>query len=154
MILRSSDSDTDAVDDQPTGRTRHVVALVVLAVLINLPLTHATLTGTHLDGNDVLMVTLFADAVLVVIALLLWRFGGRMRPRLRAMALEDVVRCAPGVSLEQLDGDIYLIRGEVTAIEDGQLVLEVGDRSVLVYLDGHRNPVGYQQPAQVRARLL
>ncbi len=142
------------MDEQPTGRTRHVVALVVLAVLINLPLTHATLTGTHLESDDVVVVTLLADAVLVVIAVLLWRFGGRLRPRLRAIALDDVERCAPGSALEQVDGDTYLIRGEVTAIEDGQVVLEVGDRSVLVYLDGHRNPVGYQQPAQVRARLL
>lgn len=142
------------MDDQPTGRTRHVVALVVLAVLINLPLTHATLTGTRLTSDDVVIVTLVADAVLVVIAVLMWRFGGRLRPRLRAIALADVERCAPGGALEQVDEETYLIRGEVTTIEDGQVVLEVGDRSVLVYLDGHRNPVGYQQSAQVRARLL
>ena len=70
----------------------------------------------------------------------------------------DVERCAPAGPLdsltEQAEGGTFLIRGEVTEIEDGQVVLQVGDRSALVYLDGHLNPVGYQQPAQVRARLL
>lgn len=147
-------SDTGAVDDEPTRRTRHVVVLLLLAALVNLPLIHATLTGAHVQSDDVLIVTVVVDAFLVVIALLLWRYGGRVHPRLRAIALEDVERCAPGSVLEQVDGETYLVRGEVTGIEEGRLVLAVGDRSVLVYLDGHRNPVGYQQPAQVRARLL
>ena len=56
--------------------------------------------------------------------------------------------------LEQLEGTLYLVRGEVVGIADGEIVLDLGDRDVVVVLDGHRNPVGYQQPAQVRARVL
>ena len=67
--------------------------------------------------------------------------------------MADVERCAPGSALDRIEGETYLIRGEVSAIEPGQVVLRAGDRSVLVYLDGHHNAVGYQQPAEVRARL-
>lgn len=105
-------------------------------------------------SNALLVMTLLADVVLVLAALLLWRLGGRRRPQLRAIAMEDVERCAPGTALDRLEGETFLIRGEVSAIEPGQIVLELGDRSVLVHLDGHLNVVGHQQPAQVRARLV
>jgi hypothetical protein len=105
-------------------------------------------------SNSLLVITLLADVVLVLAVLMLWRLGGRRRPQLRAIAVEDVERCAPGTALDRLEGETFLIRGEVSAIEPGQVVLELGDRSVLVYLDGHLNVVGHQQPAQVRARLV
>ena len=47
-----------------------------------------------------------------------------------------------------------LVRGEVQDLADGEVLLDLGNRTVRVLLDGHANPVGYQQPAQVRARLL
>jgi len=108
----------------------------------------------QVESNAVLVMTLVADGVLLLVALLLWRFGGRRRPQLRAIALEDVERCAPGTALDRLEGETFLIRGEVSEVEAGQIVLDLGDRSVLVYLDGHHNAVGFQQPAQVRARLV
>lgn len=108
----------------------------------------------QVTSNALLVMTLLADALLIVSALLLWRLGGRRRPQLRAIALADVERSAPGTALDRIEGETFLIRGEVTAIEPGQVVLELGARSVLVYLDGHLNAVGPQQPAQVRARLV
>jgi len=105
-------------------------------------------------SSSLLVITLLADVVLVLAALLLWRLGGRRRPQLRAIAMADVERCPPGTALDRIEGETFLIRGEVSAIEPGQVVLELGDRSVLVYLDGHLNVVGHQQPAQVRARLV
>ena len=102
-----------------------------------------------------LVVTLVADLLLLVVVLLLVRYGGRTRARasLQAVALGDVERCAPGPLLERIGGEDYLVRGEVQDIADGELVLDLGNRTVRVLLDGHANPVGYQQPAQVRARL-
>ncbi|GAA4704778.1 hypothetical protein [Nocardioides conyzicola] len=105
-------------------------------------------------SNALLVMTLVADVVLVLAALLLWRLGGRRRPQLRAIAVEDVERCAPGSALDRIEGETFLIRGEVLSLEPGQVVLQLSDRSVLVYLDGHHNAVGHQQPAQVRARLV
>ena len=70
---------------------------------------------THRAG---LFVTGAADLALLVVLLLAWRFRGRLRPQLRAVAVGDVEGCAPGVALEKMEGDLYLIRGEVTAIEE------------------------------------
>ena len=108
----------------------------------------------QVESHALLVMTLIADVLLLVTALLLWRVGGRRRPQLRAIAVEDVERGGTGVALDRIEGQTYLIRGEVSAIEPGQVVLELGGRSVLVFLDGHVNPVGYQQVAQVRARLV
>ncbi|KQW47550.1 hypothetical protein ASC77_13950 [Nocardioides sp. Root1257] len=108
----------------------------------------------QVENHAILVMTLIADALLLVTALLLWKVGGRRRPQLRAIAVEDVERGGDGVALDRIEGQTYLIRGEVSALEPGQVVLELGGRSVLVFLDGHVNPVGYQQVAQVRARLV
>lgn len=102
-----------------------------------------------------LVVTLLADLFLAMMVLLFWFFGRRTRPLpLRVAAIGDVERCQPGGVLEQIEGTLYLVRGEVAEIEDGEIVLDLGDQDVVVVLDGHANPVGYQQPAQVRGRLL
>ena len=101
-----------------------------------------------------LVITLLADLALLVMVALAWRFRGSLRPQLRAVATGDVERCQPGSALDRLEGDLYLIRGEVSAIEADEIVLDLGDRSVVVALDGHHNPIGYQQPAQVRGRLI
>lgn len=102
-----------------------------------------------------LVTTLVADGILLGIILVVWRYGRRSRPRpLRMSAIGDVERCPPGQVLEQVDGTLYLVRGEVAAIDDEEILLDLGDREVVVVLDGHRSRVGHQQPAQVRARLL
>jgi hypothetical protein len=109
------------------------------------------------EGHGVLVVTLTVDGLLLIALLLLWRFRGRagpLRTELRAVALGDVARCPPGAVLDRIDGDDYLIQGEVAELESGTMVLDVGDRRVVVLLDGHANPVGYQQPARVRARMI
>ena len=37
---------------------------------------------------------------------------------------------------------------------EGQVLLKVADRRVRVHLDGHTNPAGYQQGAQVLGRVV
>lgn len=102
-----------------------------------------------------LVVTLLADLVLVAVVLLLWRFGRRaLPPPLRIAATGDVERCPPGGLLEQLEGPLYVVRGEVADLDDEELVLDLGDQEVVIVLDGHANPVGYRESAQVRGRLL
>ena len=108
----------------------------------------------QVTGRLGLVITLLADLALLVMVALAWRFRGSLRPQLRAVATGDVERCKPGSALDKLEGDLYLIRGEVSAIEADEIVLDLGDRSVVVALDGHHNPIGYQQSAQVRGRLI
>lgn len=103
------------------------------------------------QGAGVLLVlTLVADVFLLLVLVLVLR---RRRGPLVLVALEDVVRARPGGRLEQLTSTTYLVVGEVVALEPDAVVLDVGEQQVRVVLDGAENPVGYEQPAQVRARL-
>jgi hypothetical protein len=73
----------------------------------------------------------------------------------RIEALGDVERCPPGAAYEEEGDDgVVLVRGEVVGLEPDELVLDLGDREVVVILDGHANPVGRQEAAQVRGRLV
>ena len=114
----------------------------------------AYVVAGEVRGRAPLVLTLLADALLLVLALLWWRYGGPRRPRLRAVALADVEGCEPETRLERLVAEDYLIRGEVVERLDDRVVLDVGNRTVEVLLDGHLNPVGQQQGAQVRARMI
>ncbi|WP_148616453.1 hypothetical protein [Nocardioides rubriscoriae] len=103
------------------------------------------------QGAGVLVVlTVFADVVLLLALVLLWL---RTAGPLRLVALEDVRRARPAYSLQRLSPTEYVVTGEVVVIEPGAVVLDLGDRQVRVELDGFDNPVGYEQPAQVRCRL-
>lgn len=104
----------------------------------------------------VLGLTIFGDVVLLGMVLLTWRFGGslrRGRPDLRMVATDDVQRCKPGSQLEQV-GDLWVAQGEVVEKTGDTVVLDLGDRRVVVELDGYANPVGYQQPAQAVGRMI
>ncbi len=68
------------------------------------------------------------------------------------MATADVELCKPIVSIEKLKDGSYVVCGEVSGIEDDAIELDLGDQTVRVELDGHANPVGYQQPARVIGR--
>jgi hypothetical protein len=140
--------------DPVTRSQKSFVAWLLLVLLVNLPLVHGSWTDPGAVSPALVVFTLGADALVVAVGLLLWRAGPPRRPPLQAVALEDVARCPPGTALERIALETYLIRGEITEIEADRLVLDVGGRSVVVHLDGHRNPVGYQQPAQVRVRLV
>jgi hypothetical protein len=102
-----------------------------------------------------LVITVVADVILLLILLMVWRNRGRARAvPIRIAAIGDVQRCPPGGMVEQIEGDLYRVRGEVTGIDGDEIVLDAGERDVLVVLDGHHNPVGYQQPGEVRGRLV
>lgn len=141
-----------------TRRTRYLLVLLVGVALVNLPLLHGPGSGRQVSGDTdtgtVVAVTIVADIALGVVALLLWRFGIRRRPQLRAVAMEEVQPCEPGTSFERVGGETFLVRGEVLEAHDDRVVLDLGSRSIVVLLDGHANPVGRQQSAQVHARLI
>lgn len=87
--------------------------------------------------------------ILVMVALMLWV---RRTQRFELLATADVVRCKPPELLEELGGDMVLVRGEVVEIEDDRLVLLCQGRRVTVDLGGFANPIGFQQYAEVRGR--
>jgi hypothetical protein len=95
-----------------------------------------------------LVITVVADVFLLVLVLLLLRFGARLRQDMVLVATEDLERCPPGSMLDQVDGLRFVVCGEVEEIDDDAVVLDLGDRRVRVVLDGHHNPAGYQQPVR------
>ena len=97
--------------------------------------------------------TLVVDALLAVLLLLLWRFRGRGRREVETVeALEDVAPATPGASWEDLGDGTVRVSGEVLERDDHEVVLDLGDRLVRVVLDGHANPIGHREAAQVRVR--
>ena len=82
------------------------------------------------------------------------RFRARLRPQLRGVAMDDVLPGDGGALLERVEGDLYLVRGRVAAIEGDELVLDLTERTVRVHLDGHHSPVATDASAEVRVRLV
>lgn len=133
----------------------------LLVVLVNLPLLDVAWGRARGEDGSVStsgwVVTVVADLVLVgVLLMLLQGRGPRLRTRapLHAVALGDLERGEPGSALDRIAGTEYLIRGEVADQAEDRVVLDLGDRRVVVLLDGHANPVGREESAQVRGRLI
>ncbi len=108
----------------------------------------------QVDTGNGLAITLVADAFLLVLVLLLLRYGSRLRQEMVLVATEDLERCPPGSVLDQVDGLRFVVCGEVETIEDDAVVLDLGDRRVRVILDGHHNPAGYQQPVRATGTMV
>ena len=111
----------------------------------------------EVGDRAVAVLTLVVDGLLLV-AVLLLAWARRSTPeRLRLLAMEDLRRAPPGGppggSMEQVAPETYLVRGEGTEIAEDRIVLDLDGTAVEVLLNGYRNPVGHQQPAQVHARL-
>ncbi len=103
------------------------------------------------QGSLPWVITLIGDVMLLGVAFVYWRF----RPsgnQLHLVATADVERCKPVASIERLEDGSYVVCGEVSEIEDDAIVLDLGDQTVRILLDGHANEVGYQQPAKVLGR--
>jgi hypothetical protein len=138
--------------DQDTFEEARAADAVEVRVLEDRPAAH--IVEGAIRNPLGYFITLLADVVLLAILLLVRRARPRRPVPIRLAAIGDVERCPPGQALEQIEGDLYLVRGEVTGLDGDEIVVDAGERDVLVILDGHHNPVGYQQPAQVRGRIV
>ena len=106
-------------------------------------------------GHGSTIITLGADVLVLLLILLMWRLGGRIRrPALVAVALGDVEGGEEGSLLDkQVDGT-YVINGEVTEAVGDSLVLALRERDVTVHLRGHANPIDVGAQAKVHAHLV
>jgi hypothetical protein len=113
----------------------------------------------HVDGQvhgwGGLILTAVADALVLLMVLLSWRLGGRIRrPTLVGIAVEDVRDGEDGSLLDkQVDGT-YVINGEVASTGPSSLVLTLRDRDVEIHLRDHENTVAVGEQARVRAQLV
>lgn len=116
--------------------------------------------GAHIVEGEVgnsfgLWLVAFADIALLLMLLLYVFYGRRQDAPLQLLATADVRRCKPSWSLQQLTKDEYVATGEIVVIEDDHIVLETqGGKRIRLVLGDHANEVGYQQPAEIRGRVL
>jgi hypothetical protein len=113
----------------------------------------------YVDGQirrwSPLVLTLVADSLIVLMLLLTWRFGGRLRrPTLVGIAVEDVSDGDLGSLLDKQDDGTYIVNGEVVSVDASSLVLTLRDRDVRIHLRDHENPVAVGSQARVRAHLV
>ena len=113
----------------------------------------------HVEGQvhgwGGLVLTLVADALVLLMVLLSWRLGGRIRrPTLVGIAVEDVQDGEDGSLLDKQPDGTYLINGEVASTGPSSLVLSLRDRDVEIHLRDHENPVAVGERARVRAQLV
>ena len=113
----------------------------------------------HVDGQirgwGGLILTLVADALILLMILLSWRLGGRIRrPTLVGIAVEDVQGGDHGSLLDKQDDGTYLINGEVASTGPSSVVLTLRDRDVEIHLRDHENRVAVGERARVRAQLV
>jgi hypothetical protein len=106
-------------------------------------------------GHAATILTLGANAVLLMVVLLSWRLGGRLRrPSLVAVALGDAETGDDGSLLDkQVDGT-YIINGEIVEAAADSLLLTLRDRNVTVHLQGHTSSLGVGERARIHAHLV
>lgn len=94
------------------------------------------------------------DLVLLFFAGMAWKFAPRPEKPLVLLATADIKRAKPAFSVHPA-GDELVVTGDVLRIEDGRVVIHVGnDVEVTIVLGEYQNPVGHQQAAEARGRVL
>jgi len=113
--------------------------------------------------RSALVLPVILNGLVLVIALLLWRVRGRMRPELVLRAGGDLEVGEAEPLLERVAGLEYVVQGRVVSVsagqdggagEDGEVLLEVADRRVRVLLAGHANPVEVGADARVQGLMV
>lgn len=126
---------------------------VSVRVLEDEPVT--ALAEGQVIGRAGLVATLVADLLIVGFVLLLWRRGRYGRPEpLRLEAIGDVTAGEPGGAIEEDVSGVVVVRGALAEVTEHDVVLDTGDRRVIVVLDGHRVQADLGAPAQVPGRRL
>jgi hypothetical protein len=152
-----------SVDDEQKVRQARVHGDVAEEAALTHELQVRVLAGDpdvfHAEGQvrswGGLVLTLVADALIVLMLLLHWRLGGRLRrPTLVGIAVEDVQNGAEGSLLDKQEDGTYLINGEVASTGPASLVLTLRDRDVTIHLRDHDNPISVGERARVRAQLV
>jgi hypothetical protein len=96
-----------------------------------------------------------ADVLILLMVLLSWRLGGRLRrPALVGVALGDVESGEEGSLLDKQQDGTYVVNGVIKELDAGVLVLTLRDRDVKVHLQGHHNPVALGEQARVLTHLV
>jgi hypothetical protein len=95
--------------------------------------------------------------IVVVLAVgLVWVRFGRRRPPVRLRALEPLQAAGPDEvgTLGRTTGDVFEAVGRVLSADDSEVVLDLGERRVVVALDGHGHELEVGAVARARGSLV
>jgi hypothetical protein len=98
-----------------------------------------------------------AGILLVLFIGLWWARTGRRRPTVRMRAsgpIEPADAAEAGTLGREPGQDVYEAVGTVLSADDAEVVLDVGERHVVVLLSGHPNPVPEGSPARARGPVI
>lgn len=102
-------------------------------------------------------VVMGAGIAVVLVVGLWWVRVGRRRPavRLRAVGPLEPADADEAESLDRIpDQDVYEVVGTLVSADDAEAVLDLGERRVVVVLDGYANPVDVGAIARARGPLI
>lgn len=120
------------------ARTR-LLLVVLLFVVVDLGPVHGLVTGRGLDGAQAASLVVTNLGLLVAVGVFL-ALRHRTRPELRMVATAPPLATDEEAALERIQGNDYVVRGEVAEVDGDELLLRVVDRRVRVLLDGHVVP--------------
>jgi len=128
--------------------------VITVRVLDGRPEAHRVDGEIH--SNAPYVVTAVGLAFVLVVGLWWVRVGRRRPPvRLRALGpLEPADADQAGSLGRESDRDVYEAVGTLVSADDAEAVLDLGERRVVVVLDGHANPVVVGSPARARGPLI
>ncbi|MQW77103.1 hypothetical protein GHK92_14580 [Nocardioides sp. dk4132] len=141
--------------DRETGERAGETGTLSVRVRPENPATYVV--DGEVSDRSALVLPLVLNGLVLLIALLLWRVRGRMRPELVLRAGGDLEPGEAEPLLERVAGLEYVVQGRVASVsggEDGEVLLEVADRRVRVLLDGHANPVEVGADARVQGLMV
>jgi hypothetical protein len=126
---------------------------ITVRVLDGRPEAHIVEGEIH--SNAPYVVTGVSLAIVLVVGLW-WVKVGRRRPAVRLRALGPLEPAADELpSLGRVPGeDVYEAVGTLVSGDDAEAVLDIGERRVVVALDGHANPVAVGSPARARGPVI
>ena len=96
-----------------------------------------------------------ADTLVLVVGLW-WVRHGRRRPTVRIRANSPLEPADPDEhgSLARQPDDAYEAVGTVLSADDAEVVLDIGERQVVITLVGYENPVPVGSPARARGPII
>ena len=122
-------------------------------VLEDDPLAHLVEGEIHSKAPYVTVAV--ADTIVLVVGLW-WVKVGRRRPTVRLRANGPLEPADPDEvgSLARQPDDAFEVVGIVLSADDGEVVVDVGERRVVVTLAGYENPVPVGSPVRARGPMI
>jgi len=124
-------------------RTKYLLLFAAFFAALNYPWVRSLARGDAQSGWQFIIVVNLVTAALAWVILTSERYGGRRRTPsepLRIEALRDLLPADGPAAISDVDDDVVDVVGPVVSADEHEVVIDLGDRLVVVILDGHATP--------------